>query len=537
MKPKVVPFKFTKKQNEAKGKASKSKKNYENIFNDILAGKNQLKNSRHIKKEENIELISSNITKKNKIKFISKLETINLDDEFNKTTQEKKLNKESENNNSNNKKHNINDEKNICITDNKEKKHENNIIDDYLMNKSIEKKKGKLKTETKEKYKTEYNDPAKKELLSFFNKKEKRKSLYNKDKQHNYIKCVKKMNNNNNINNNYIKSKETSVGISKKEYKRDSSQKNKLKTQSFKQNLLKNKGNKYTDKNNKLNQIGKNKKLSFPKSNKMLYNKKKFGVYENLDKITISNDNSNNLNYKDLLSIKKTVKKKRLILNNTNSNINININITNINDKNSKKEANINNKRKQSNINTDNNYNSNITTVNIINNNSISKKISSNDYRLLFYNHSNKKYLPYQTKISSKGIKIESIDINLSEEEQIHSKKKRKFRFKKNLKKNNINLNYNNINNKERIEAQSEYEHFVDLDDFWSNKSSTSYSCKSGFTASRKIRSLSKERDKIKMLNHLKQSENNKIDKIEDKLINIVNKFHIYNSNSNIDKK
>ena len=35
MKPKIVSFKFTKKQPETKGKPTKTKKNYENIFNDI----------------------------------------------------------------------------------------------------------------------------------------------------------------------------------------------------------------------------------------------------------------------------------------------------------------------------------------------------------------------------------------------------------------------------------------------------------------------------------------------------------------------
>ena len=71
----------------------------------------------------------------------------------------------------------------------------------------------------------------------------------------------------------------------------------------------------------------------------------------------------------------------------------------------------------------------------------------------------------------------------------------------------------------------SEYEHFLDKEDFLSNKSSTSYSCKSGFTVARKLRSLNRERDKFKMMNNLKNSEKNKIDKIEDKLINIVNQF------------
>jgi hypothetical protein len=227
-----------------------------------------------------------------------------------------------------------------------------------------------------------------------------------------------------------------------------------------------------------------------------------------------------------------------LILNNTNSNINININITNINDKNHKKEKSNSSQRKQSRLNTENNYNNNITTVNIINNNGNPKKISSNDYRLLFYNHSNKKYLPYQTKINSKGIKIESIDINLNEEELPLRDKKQKFKFKRNLKKNNHCQNYKNfLENNDIKETQSEYEHFNDKEDYWSNKSSTGFSCKSGFTVARKFRSLSRERDKIKMLNNLKNCGQNKIDKIEDKLINIVNKFHKENSINKMNRK
>ena len=59
--------------------------------------------------------------------------------------------------------------------------------------------------------------------------------------------------------------------------------------------------------------------------------------FNTFDKITITNDIKKESNYKDYISINNTIKKKKLILNNTNSNINININITNINDKNSKK--------------------------------------------------------------------------------------------------------------------------------------------------------------------------------------------------------
>ena len=75
------------------------------------------------------------------------------------------------------------------------------------------------------------------------------------------------------------------------------------------------------------------------------------------------------------------------------------------------------------------------------------------------------------------------------------------------------------------------------MEDFCSNKSSNSYSCKSGLTATRKLRSLSRERDKFKMMNNLKNYDKDKIDKIEDKLTNIVNKFHNDNITNSTNKK
>ena len=258
-----------------------------------------------------------------------------------------------------------------------------------------------------------------------------------------------------------------------------------------------------------------------------------------MNKITITNDNiEEKKNYKDYISIKNTIKKKKYILNNTNSNINININITNINDKNTKKDpsypSRVNSTPLISDLINESNYNSSITTVNIINNNGIPKKISSNKCHLLFHNNANKKNSQYFSKINPQGVKIESININLGEDEPVAKDlKKNKFKFKKNLKKNiihqNSNIDLDSLNNNSNIyegnDTQSEYEHFRDMGDFLSSKSLTNYSCKSGFTGSRKLRSLNRERDKIKMMNNLKNNEN-KIDKIENKLINIVNKFH-----------
>ena len=345
-----------------------------------------------------------------------------------------------------------------------------------------------------------------------------------------------KNNNKSNINN-----KKCNKSLPKKDYQfeRSPSNNNKVKNKINQKKFDKIKENEPKSKNNTLKKFRQKRDLSQRKADDLICNNKKIRVYNNtIDKITITNDSSKENNYKDSISINNTIKNKRLILNNTNSNINININITNINDKNNKKEKSVLSKRKKSGLNTENNYNSNITTVNIINNNSNNKKISSNDYRLLFYNHSNKKYLPYQTKLNSKGIKIESIDINLNEEDLQVNNKKQKFKFKRNLKKNNYYQNYKNVLDTNEIkETQSEYEHFNDKEDFWSNKSSTGYSCKSGFTVARKFRSLNRERDKIKMLNNLKNPGNNKIDKIEDKLINIVNKFHKENYINKMNRK
>ena len=541
MKPKIVPFKFTKKQIELKGKSKISKKNYENIFNDILSGKKQAKNPKPTVKKENLEQNYSNIAKKNKIKFIAKLEKIDLSCELNDNAKNTNLSKFQEqtslreDNNCYTHFEMNNKAINFCTTENKENIENKNIIDDYLMKNSIVKNKKKATIEIKEKFNTVNNRAKEKELISFLDKKEKSYTQYNNNKnKHNFIKCVKTMNDNSLAYKNKKKESSNSVLKNDYSYKRNFSNINRFKTKSFKQNNN-NKENKLMEKVNKMNKLEKNRKQSFPKTNNKQNYIRKNKDYKVVRKITITNDNNKEVKYKDYISIKNTIQKKRLILNNTNSNINININITNINDKNHKKESIPSSKRKKSDNNEDN-YNSNITTVNIINNNNISKNLKSNDYQLLFNNNSKRKFQPFQTKISSKGIKIESIDINLNEEEQSSSKKKRKFKFKKNIKKNK-NYQNNILEQKEKLEAQSEYGHILDLDDFWSNKSSTSFSCKSGFTASRKIRSLSRERDKFKMLNNLKNWENNKIAKIEDKLKNIVNKFHNDSNNNTINER
>ena len=534
MKPKLVSFKFTKKHPEAKGKTKKSQKNYENIFNDILSGTKSEQKSMPTTKRENRTEKSQITSKKNKIKYILKLETINLQDDIKSIPKKNFLTEEYEKNNdieqikSKTDKVEINKENDI--------KHQN-FIDYYLMDKSIDKNIHKAKIERKDKLKTESSD---KELNRLLIKKHKEHTLNKTDQLSNHIKCIKTMNNKTNLNTN----KRGSINLKKNEEnlcKIKYSYTNKLDNKSLiiNKNKENKKERKFGEKNKKFKKI--EKKTFHQKTKNLICNSKKDRLYnKTVDKIKINtNDNDNNkeVNYKDYISINDNIKKKRLILNNTNSNINININITNINDKNIKKDINSYSKRKIPHLNTENNYKSNITTVNIINNNNISKKLASNDYRLLFYNYSNKKYLPHQTKITPQGIKIESIDINLNEEEQNPVIKTHKFKFKKNLKKNNyLNNGKNFLDNNEK-EARSEYEHFLDREDYWSNKSSTSYSCRSGFTVTRKLRSLNRERDKIKMMNNLKNSEKNNIDKIEDKLINIVNKFHKDNSLNKIIKK
>ena len=534
MKPKLVSFKFTKKLPEAKGKTKKSQKNYENIFNDILSGTKSEQKSMPTTKRENRTEKSQITSKKNKIKYILKLETINLQDDIKSIPKKNFLTEEYEKNNDIEQIKNKTDK--VEINKENDIKHQN-FIDYYLMDKSIDKNIHKAKIERKDKLKTESSD---KELNRLLIKKHKEHTLNKTDQLSNHIKCIKTMNNKTNLNTN----KRGSINLKKNEEnlcKIKYSYTNKLDNKSLiiNKNKENKKERKFGEKNKKFKKI--EKKTFHQKTKNLICNSKKDRLYnKTVDKIKINtNDNDNNkeVNYKDYISINDNIKKKRLILNNTNSNINININITNINDKNIKKDINSYSKRKIPHLNTENNYKSNITTVNIINNNNISKKLASNDYRLLFYNYSNKKYLPHQTKITPQGIKIESIDINLNEEEQNPVIKTHKFKFKKNLKKNNyLNNGKNFLDNNEK-EARSEYEHFLDREDYWSNKSSTSYSCKSGFTVTRKLRSLNRERDKIKMMNNLKNSEKNNIDKIEDKLINIVNKFHKDNSLNKINKK
>ena len=257
------------------------------------------------------------------------------------------------------------------------------------------------------------------------------------------------------------------------------------------------------------------------------------------NKITINDNNlktksitcKNNLNNINC-TINDNLREKKFILSNTNRNININININNINEGNiNKKESDFfSNGLSAKTLSNKNNFNNNITTVNIINNNNSNDINNFNnkkklDYHLLFYNKSNKNSSsPYLQKVNGKGIKIQSININLGEESD-----KNNYKYTSTTTNNNSeisnNLNKDNNTNEIDKETKSEYECYRDMDDFWSNRSLTNFSCKTGYTLSRKLRSLNRERDRIKLMNQSKK-DGKDIDRIGDKLLNIVNNFH-----------
>ena len=97
-----------------------------------------------VTKRENQGEKSIIVNKKNKIKYILKLETINLQDDMNIISKNKTLTEESEKNNHREHVRNIKDKieinnvKDINVNDSKYSFKEQNFIDDYLMNKSID---------------------------------------------------------------------------------------------------------------------------------------------------------------------------------------------------------------------------------------------------------------------------------------------------------------------------------------------------------------------------------------------------------------
>ena len=564
MKTKILSFKFKKKNSESQEKAYDTKKNYENIFNNILNGGNNNKISND-NKENSLE--KKIPIKKNKIKCILKLNDLNIQEgkknniinlkEIENINIYKKINYK----NNNNKEHNeiksiFKTEKNLEPENkiNKSKDHE--IKSKVIMNKNINKS-------LAQRFDMDKNI-LDEHLISVSNscgKENKRNIIFNPNSRK-----IKEFQQNDSIikynRNNYIKIK----GHIKNESKTNKGKKKireRATVSNMKQFILS------QDKNNTVNinksNIKSKRTISFKKkenNNKNFKNikkdSKKFSIHKlkknNIDicsnKITITNDNFNQkINFKKKINginynLNNESKGKKLILNNTNSNINININITNINDKAINKKENefiIYNENKI--IPENNNIKNNMTTVNIINNNN--NRINRNnkkklkDGKLFFYDSSNKNKV-YLDKINHpKGIKIREININLGEEQNNNNKNefKKYLTQKDNIKSDFINLNYfgnNKESENDKLDVKSEYEHFHDIDDFWSNRSLTSYSCKSGFTASRKLRSLSRERDRVKLLNKCQKKSEKDIEYINNKLLKIVDNFHKNDSSNNI---
>ena len=546
MNTKILYFKFKKKNTESNERNCKSKKNYANIFNNILNGeKNEPKSEYHVNKDDKDN--KNKEVKKNRIKCISKVNNLNIKEEKHSTDVNKnKENKtkdisskgikplyKTENNQSDK-------EKNSPYKDNATK-----IIDEKCKNLKIDLTRPfyiNQKYDIKNTNSCNISLTEEKNNTDFQNEKKRVKKNLTKDSAMKYIKKTKQKK----------KEKEgqkKDLSLIKKVKIEEKKQKQRLIVNSInkleltklenislvvkrkeKKKQMKSKTNRFSKKDN--NKKFNNKKLpSFEFKSKK---SKKLNSFNYVNKITITNDNiKENTNLKNNIknfnyTLENDSKSKKLILNNTNSNINININITNINDKNiNEKKTDYNNINKINKIKSENNYNNNITTVNIINNSNNSKK-KLNDYRLLFYNRPKKeKYLPHYNKNNPKGIEIQSININLGEEvDDDFNKIKSKNNLTDNNKENNYNFHKKKEIENEKKEAQSEYEYYRDLDDFWSNRSQTSFSCKSGFTASRKLRSLSRERNKKKLLNNCQKKNEQDIERIGDKLLNIVNNFH-----------
>ena len=546
MNTKILYFKFKKKNTESNERNCKSKKNYANIFNNILNGEKNEAKSEYLVNNDGKDNKNKRVVKKNKIKCISKVNNLIIKEENHSTD----VNKNQEN-----KTKDINSKgiKHLYKTENNQSEKEKNspykdnatkIIDEKCKNLKIDLTRPfyiNKKYDIKQTTSCNISLSEEKNNIDFQNEKRKVKKNLTKDSAMKYIKKNKQKK----------KEKEgqkKDISLIKKVKNEGKKQKQKLNINNINKLELtkledislivkrKEKKNPMSSKTNRFSKKDNNKKVNNKKLTSFEFKSKKskkLNSYHFVNKITITNDNIkentnlknniNNFNY----TLENDNKSKKLILNNTNSNINININITNINDKNiNEKKTDYNNINQINKIKSENNYNNNITTVNIINNSNNSKK-KLNDYRLLFYNRPKKeKYLPHYNKNNPKGIEIQSININLGEEvDDDFNKIKLKNNITDNNKENNNFHKKKEIEN-EKKEAQSEYEYYRDLDDFWSNRSQTSFSCKSGFTASRKLRSLSRERNKKKLLNNCQKKNEQDIERIGDKLLNIVNNFH-----------
>lgn len=237
-----------------------------------------------------------------------------------------------------------------------------------------------------------------------------------------------------------------------------------------------------------------------------------------------------NMNY----TFNHNINNKKKILNNTNSNININIKNINDNNTNKKESKCIINGITSKSVSKKNNFNNNITTSFIINNNDTNNNNNNikmmKNYPLLFYNHKNKIISQNSDKINSRIIRIQSININLGEDLDNNNYGYNNIISNNNCANNNVFKEYNNTNeiDKEK-DTKSEYEHYRYVEDFLDNRSLTNFSCKSGYTGTRKLRSLSRERDRIKLLNKCKNNEKD-LGLIGDKLLKIVSNFHNNNN-------
>ena len=536
MRTKILHFKFKKKGIEQQSENCSETKKYETIFNNILNG-------------EKIDTIpKANIRdkpihskNKNKIKHISKLEALNIvnDNKSNKINDEKEivikeLDIKTKQNNNKEKNNDFKGETNNILKEKetKEKKNLQNHTKKLLgkkinvsLTQQFKSKKNKIKDfdiSTANSVTTK-NNISKKLKINKYNirssKGPAQKTLSIENTEKNDFSGKKR-------NKNKLK-KKNEISFRPKKL---STEKNTLKQKKDLSIRKKNLFNSYKNKNNmkslKLNQIS----LQKEKLNK---NSQGYVNKINITDNTLRNKNRTKSKNNKLKTEKFSTKEKKLILNNTSSNININININNINDENiNKKESEyVINGLNTNSLSKKNKFNNNITTVNIINNHnnihSINNKKKMNDYHLLLFNPSNKENSSYLQKLNSKGIKIQSININLGED--LESSNYNKNNYNSYLAHNLLKDYNSNEINKEK-ETKSEYNHYGDLDDLWSNKSLSSYySCKSGYTVTRKLRSLSRERDKIKLLNKCKKNESD-IKLIGDKLLNIVNNFHNNNA-------
>ena len=559
MKSKILHFKFHKKTSEQDEKHP-SNKNYESIYNNILNGENldKIPEVRYSMKKEPLR-------NKNKIKHISKLNSFKNSNE--PIQQIKAEIKEEKAVSDISKKSLLNDNKikimkgneinNVYVVDNekiKEKEKENrHFISDSKkllskkLNVSLTQQFKIEKNLMNELYISTSNSYSNKNKLT--NKIKIRRSINNKNTSRKQNLPFMKQNKSNDIEINYLpknSKNKNNDNVKKNKEKNDMNIKQKKRQFSSEKNTLIKKTSNYKKSNafKKKEKVKKLKKKMSPyQIEKLIYKNdgSKIGGYSN--KITINDNNlktksitcKNNLNNINC-TINDNLREKKFILNNTNRNININININNINEGNiNKKESDFfPNGLRSNTISNKNNFNNNITTVNIINNNNSNDINNFNnkkklDYHLLFYNKSNKNSSsPYLQKVNGKGIKIQSININLGEELDKNNYKYTSTTTNNNSEINSeISNNINKDNNTNEIdkETKSEYECYRDMDDFWSNRSLTNFSCKTGYTLSRKLRSLNRERDRIKLMNQSKK-DGKDIDRIGDKLLNIVNNFH-----------